>query len=77
MSTQLHSGFATFSGNGQRQQFVRKLTSIDASLPDRAFVAENRPTIIFEKLTEEERGKVLAALEGIGRWVEDVQFEQM
>jgi hypothetical protein len=69
-----HSGFAQFSDDGKRDQFVRAVLDSDADLTSRAYVSGNRPTIVFEKLTAGERERVIEALSGLGRWHEDVQF---
>lgn len=77
MGKQRHSGFAQFPDAGKRDEFVRTTLAGDASLTDRAYMSGSRPTIVFENLTASEHRRVVAALEGLGRWVEDVQFELM
>lgn len=77
MSKRRHSGFAQFPDDGKRAQFVRAVLAGDAVLTSRAYISGSRPTIVFENLTAGEQEKVVSALEGLGRWVEDVQFEPM
>jgi len=75
MKARRHSGFAQFSDVGKRDQFVQTVLANDAGLESRAYVAGSRPTIVFENLTAGEQKKVVSALEGLGRWFEDVQHE--
>lgn len=77
MGKRLHSGFAQFPDIGNRDEFVRTVLADDATLTDRAYLSGSRPTIVFENLTASEHQRVVSALEGLGRWVEDVQFESM
>jgi hypothetical protein len=77
MRKQRHSGFAQFLDDGKRDQFIRAVLADDAILTSRAYVSGSRPTIVFDNLTAGEQKKVVAALEGLGRWIEDVQFEPM
>ena len=77
MSKRRHSGFAQFPDDGMRTQFVRAVLAGDAVLTSRAYMSGSQPTIVFENLTAGEQKKVVSALEGLGRWVEDVQFEPM
>lgn len=77
MSKRRHSGFAQFPDDGKRSQFVNALLADDAVLTSHAYLSGSRPTIVFENLTDGEQKKVVSALEGLGRWVEDVQFEPM
>lgn len=75
MAERRHSGFAQFPDAGKRDEFVRTLLARDAVLTDRAYLSGSQPTIVFDNLTTSEHRQVLSALEGLGRWVEDVQFE--
>ncbi len=75
MSEQRRSGFAQFLDDGKRDDFVRDVLVGDSLLTGRAYLSGSRPTIVFDNLTDSEQRKVACALEGIGRWVEDVQFE--
>jgi hypothetical protein len=77
MSKRCHSGFAQFPDAAKRDEFARTLLAGDAGLTSRAYLSGSRPTIVFENLTDGERKKVVSALEGLGRWFEDVQFEPM
>lgn len=77
MGTRRHSGFAQFLDDGKRDQFVKVVLAGDVVLTSRAYMSGSRPTIVFENLTDGEQEKVVSALEGLGRWVEDVQFEPM
>lgn len=77
MSKRRHSGFARFPDDTKRNQFVDAVLAGDVELASRAYLSGNRPTIVFENLTDSERRKVMFKLEGLGRWVEDVQFESM
>jgi len=70
-----HSVFAQFSSQDARNWFVRTVLDRAPNLKSRAFVPGSQPTIVFEKLTTPERDKVVAALEGVGRWFDDVQFQ--
>lgn len=77
MGQRRHSGFAQFTDAEKRDEFVRTTLARDPPLTDRASLSGNQPTIVFENLTASEHRKVVAALEGLGRWVEDVQFEPL
>lgn len=77
MSKRLHSGFAQFPDDSKRKRFVDTVLITDAVLNSRAYLSASRPTIVFENLTDSEHEKVRSALDGLGRWVEDVQFEPM
>jgi hypothetical protein len=77
VSKRRHSGFAQFPDDTKRNQFVDAVLAGDAALTSHAYLSGNRPTIVFENLTESEQKKVMSALEGLGQWVEDVQFEPM
>lgn len=77
MSEQRHSGFAQFPDDGKRSQFVNALLAVDAKLKRHAYLSSSGPTIVFERLTDEDQEKVLCALKGLGRWVEDIQFGSM
>jgi len=77
MSQRRHSGFAQFADAAKRDHFVRTLLAGDPVLNSHAYVSGSRPTIVFENLTAGEQERVVAALEGLGRWIEDVQFEPM
>ena len=70
-------GFAQFSDDGKRNQFVRIALEGDAVLTSHAYMSGSQPTIVFENLTDGEQKKVVAALVGLGRWVEDVQFKSV
>ena len=72
-----HSGFAQFLDDGKRDQFVRAVLAGDTVLTRRAYLSGSQPTIVFENLTAGEQEKVVSGLEGLGRWIEDVQFEPM
>ena len=72
-----HSGFAHFPDHDSRDRFVRAVLDRAPKLKSRAYLSGNRPTIVFEKLTTPERNKIVAALEGHGRWFDDVQFQTM
>lgn len=79
MTTPAHpanlSGFAQFTSAAGRDRFVRTVLDPDPALKDRTYVSGGRPTIVFENLTAEERDRVIAALRGVGRWFDDVQFQ--
>ena len=77
MTKRLHSGFAQFPDDWKRSQFVNTVLAGDAALTSHAYLSGSQPTIVFEDLTDSEQQKVVNALEGLGRWVEDVQFERM
>lgn len=77
MNKRRYSGFAQFHDAGKRDQFVRALMADDSALTSRAYLSESRPTIVFENLTASQQKKVVSALEGLGRWIEDVKFETM
>ena len=77
MSKRRHSGFAQFPDDGKRNQFVNAVLAGDAVLTRPAYLSGSRPTIVFENLTDDEQEKVVSELEGLGRWVEDVQLEPM
>ena len=77
MSKRCHSGFAVFPNDRKRKQFINAVLTDDARLTRHAYLSGSRPTIVFENLTDGEQKKVVSALEGVGRWVEDVQFEPM
>lgn len=69
------SGFAQFPNNEMRAKFVNAVLASEAALSDHAYLSGSAPTIVFENLTDDEQEKVVSALEGVGRWVEDVRFE--
>ena len=77
MAKQLHSGFARFPSHTERKQFVDAVLEADAGLKRRAYASGSQPTIVFEALSDSEYRKVKSAIEGLGRWFEDVQFEPM
>jgi len=77
MGKRRHSGFAQFTDAAKRDEFVRTLLEDDAVLTSHAFLSRGQPTIVFENLSDREHQRVLSALEGLGRWLEDVQFEPM
>jgi hypothetical protein len=77
MKQQRHSGFAQFPDIQTRERFVRTVLAADADLKNHAYLPGSRPTIVFENLTSDKQRKIVTALEGLGRWVEDVQFETM
>ena len=77
MNRQRHSGFAQFPDDGTRDQFIRTVLEGNANLNGRAYISGSRPTIVFENITARERARVISALEGLGNWFEDVQFETM
>lgn len=77
MSGQRHSGFAQFPDPAKRDEFVRTVLESDAALTSRAHLSATRPTIVFENLSARQQQKVVAALDGLGRWFPDVQFEAM
>jgi len=77
MSKRGHSGFAEFPNDAKRNQFVNAVLADDALLTSRTYSSGSRPTIVFENLTDGQQEKVVSALEGLGRWIEDVQFEPM
>jgi len=70
-----HSGFAQFPDQGARERFVQAVLDGAPKLKSRAYLSGSRPTIVFEKLTTPERDKIIAALAGVGRWFDDVQFQ--
>lgn len=73
----LHSGFAQFTDPVARDAFVRETLEQDPALRGRCHLSEARPTIVFENLTARQRERVRAALDGRGRWFDDVQFRTM
>lgn len=75
MSKPRLSGFAQFPNNDKRNQFVSAVSLAEPALISHAYFPVNRPTILFEGLTRRERKRVVLALQGLGQWVEDVQFE--
>jgi hypothetical protein len=77
MSERRYSGFAQFADRGKCDRFVRTVLDGNAELARRAHVSCNRATIVFENLTSAEQKRIVSALEGIGRWFEDVQFKTM
>jgi hypothetical protein len=77
MATRRLSGFAQFPDNDSRDQFVRTVTASGRILSERGHLSTCQPTIVFENLTAAEHQKVLKSLQGLGRWVEDVQFDPM
>jgi hypothetical protein len=76
-SSTTHSGFAQFAAASDRDWFVQAVLSHDSLLQDRAHVSHRRATIVFEQLTDQQREQVIRALDGRGRWIEDVQFQTM
>lgn len=77
MSKRRHSGFAQFPDDGKRAKFVNSVLEGDAILSSHSYFSGSRPTIVFENLSDDEHKRVIYALEGLGRWVEDVKFEPM
>ena len=75
MDSRRHSGFARFEDVLARDAFVEEVLKGDAPLKARAYMSSSQPTIVFERLSDTQRGRVLRALEGFGKWFEDVQFE--
>jgi hypothetical protein len=68
------SGFAQFPDVKARDRFVQAVLDPAPKLKSRAYVSGSQPTILFEQLTTQERDRVISALEGVGRWFDDVQF---
>jgi hypothetical protein len=73
----VHSGFAQFADRDARDRFVQAVLDCAPSLKQRAYLSGTRPTIVFEKLTLPEKEQIIAALPGLGRWFDDVQFQTM
>jgi hypothetical protein len=69
-----HSGFAQFPDHAARERFVRSVLAGDPRLQRCAYLPESRPTVVFENLTAAQRDRIRSALEGLGRWFDDVQF---
>jgi hypothetical protein len=70
-----HSGFAQFPDRDARDRFVHGVLDCVPWLKSRAYLSSSRPTIVFENLSTPERDRIIAALEGVGRWFDDVQFQ--
>jgi hypothetical protein len=73
----IYSGFAQFPDRAARDRFVRSTLESDPDLAGRAFLPETQPTIVFQNLTASQRERIRSALEGQGRWFDDVQFQTM
>lgn len=71
----IHSGFVEFPDCPARDRFIRSTLDRDQHLRCRAFMSESRPTIIFDGLTADQRDRIQSAIEGLGRWFDDVQFQ--
>src|SRR5262249_24490993 len=72
-----HSGFARFPPDAARAKSARLVLDADPGLKPRAFLSETQPTIVFERLTAPDRDRIRSALDGLGRWFDDVQFQPM
>jgi hypothetical protein len=77
MPQRLHSGFATFPDTASRDAFVSRVLSSDPALHTHAYIPATRPVIVFDNLEQEQQQRLLTALNGLGRWMEDVQFSPM
>jgi len=77
MSERLNSGFASFEDTAARDSFVTRVLGADPTLKDHAYIPSRRPVIVFERLTSAEQQRLIGSLDGVGRWVDDVQFKTM
>lgn len=75
MDISRHSGFARFEDALARDTFVEEVLKGDSPLEARAHMSSSQPTIVFEGLSDTQQQQVLRALEGLGKWFEDMQFE--
>jgi hypothetical protein len=73
----IHLGFVEFPDRSARDRFIRSTLDRDQPLRRRAFMSESRPTIIFDGLTADQRDRIRSAIDGLGRWFDDVQFQTM
>jgi hypothetical protein len=75
MNTRRHSGFVRFDDVRKRDTFVAEVFRNDAPLEARAFMSSSQPTIVFDGLSDLQQQRVLRAVEGTGKWFDDVQFK--
>lgn len=68
------SGFARFPNASARDSFIESVLKQEADLRGRWFLSETGHVIVFEDLVFQQRGRLQAALEGLGEWFDDVQF---
>ena len=77
LSEQHYSGFAQFPDYEHRERFFHAVIPDDNDLASHAYMSGTHPIIVFDNLSNAEQRKLLFALEGLGRWIEDVKFDVM
>jgi hypothetical protein len=68
-------GFARFPTLAGRDEFARAVFAATPELQRHVYLPQRRPEIVFEDLSRAQREEVRKALEGRGKWFDDVSFE--